>query len=190
MSQTKFCVDAILKNDRDGMNEIYKTIRPQVFRYFNSRGVRDMNMLEDVFQDAIMNIYIKAKKGEITNSGSCFGLIKQYCYFIIGNRKQKKSGNEEMFEHFDKLDVEEDADIVRDMEEQEKEACFWNNLRKMSKDCITVISMRRDGKKHQEIADHLGVTSNAATVRFFKCLKKLTDRIKADPMAQEYLQEV
>jgi len=95
-----------------------------------------------------------------------------------------------MFEHFDKLDIEEDADIVRDMEDQEKEACFLNNLRQMSKDCITVISMRRDGKKHKEIADQLGISSNASTVRFFKCLKKLTDRIKADPKAKEYLMEV
>ena len=187
MSQTKFCVNAIINNDSAGMNEIYKTIRPQVFRYFNSRGVRDMNLLEDVFQDAIMSIYLKAKEGKISNTGSCFGLIKQYCYNIIGNRKQKKSGNEEMIEDFNKYDSEDDSDIVKDMENREKEDCFWRNLRKLGKDCITVISMRRDGKKHQEIADQLGVSPNAATVRHFKCMQKLVTLIKADTVCKELL---
>ena len=189
MTPTKSCVDTIAKNDREGINEIYQTIRPQVFRYFYTRGIKDINLLEDVFQEAILNIFLKAKKGDLTNTGSCFGLIKHFCFHIIGNRKQKKSGNEEMFEHFDKFNLVEGSNIEKDLIEKEKDICFWNNLRKMSPDCIQIITMRMEGEKHKTIADHLGISNNAATVRFFKCLKKLTTLVQNDPDCQDYLNQ-
>lgn len=171
-------IRALLQNDSKVIREIYKNFYPMIRRLVCQNGGRELEA-EDVFQDAILEIYKRAQRPDFRLSCRFSTLLWSFSY-IIWRNLLKKFGNEILILPPEMNDLIDIPDF--DFKEFERQKMFDNAFLKLGKDCQKLLQLFFDGFSMQEIAKRMGFRSEKyARVRKHECKEKLIELIKKQP---------
>lgn len=176
---------AIRSADREGIKAIYKEFLPRIRSFITRNGGSEADA-EDVFQDALLLLFDKARKKDFVLSSAFYTFLYGICRNLWGSRLQKKSRTEVTLQ--DDFKYTKQEDIVFDMEEAEKEGIFWDSFYQLKPDCQTILQLFFNKKSMEEIATTLSLSSAAyAKKRKFLCKEELIKIVRADRRYQSYL---
>ncbi len=167
-------IQALLENDTRLIQEIYRDNAGQVSRWIqkNSGSVADA---QDIFQEALTAIYIKAAKGNFKLTAPFGALLMQICKNKWIDRLRKKSRSPE-------VRIEEDMryedTAVRNLTEETetaylREQILEQTFEKLSDLCRRILQLLAEGIAAAEVATRADM-SNANTV--YRRKKACTDR--------------
>lgn len=183
VSETDYYLLGILEGDSRVLNEFYANYFERIAAFI-IKNSGDINDAKDVFQDAIMIIYQKAKKTDFelksTLSAYFYGVCKNI--WLQKLRKQKRivplsiEGNQ----------IENDSTIEKDIEERNKQQLFFSKFSLLKEGCQQILKLFFAKKSMKEIAQKLGLGSEGyAKKRKYECQKKLLELVKEDNIYKE-----
>lgn len=171
-------IDGLLKHDRKVIAAIYKNYAPSIQQLVLKKGgtVADAR---DVFQDALMVLYHKAKD---TN----FELTSQFNTFLYGtarfiwDRKRKKMANNTMTIPEDNRYISGE-DIEQDLINRERNKLFQDCFTKLGVFCQQILQLFYNQKSMAEITEQMKLKNEHTTRnRKYRCQKNLETAIKKD----------
>ncbi|MGB0931017.1 MAG: RNA polymerase sigma factor [Chitinophagales bacterium] len=178
MNQTEYIyLQYITQNDRTGLQKIYSLFLPRIAKFIVANG-GNVHDAKDVFQDAIVIIYQKARKDDFKLTSKFSTLLYGVCRNLWGNRLQKVSRRRVTFLEEDKYkDVVADLDNV--MEKEEKSKLLWMAFKQLGAECQKLMQLFFGKKKMVEIVEVMGYSSLAyGKKRKYVCKERLVKRIK------------
>ncbi len=175
-------LQALLKNDRKGIEAIYKEMFPNIRKWVqrNSGNEQDAG---DVLQDAIIVVFEKASQPNFELTGSFYSYLTSVCRFIWLRKLKKNSrttGNLPI-----EKDISEDASIETILQEEERVALFQKYYNTLNEVCKKVLKLFFEGRKMKEIATQMGYAEKFARVKKHMCQKKLISKIQGDRRYRE-----
>ena len=176
-------LSAIISGDRVVLTQVYTTLFPSIRRLIQEHGGSEDDA-KDVFQDAIIVIYEKAKQPDFQLTSKFSTFLYSVCQNIWRSRQQKKSSAE--------LTIPEHAKYIADESFQadflqvERGKLFYKALRQLGADCQKLLELFFQKRSMDEIAQAMNFASEGyARVRKSQCKDRLVDIIKNDPAFQE-----
>lgn len=139
---------------------------------------------KDLFQDAIMIVYQKAKAPDFELKYS----LHTYFYGICKNLwLQKLKRQKDLRPLLVEEDIiQEDLSIIEVIEERNKQQLFFKKFSLLSEGCQEILKLFFAKKTMEEIAQKLGLGSAGyAKKRKYKCQKKLLELVKEDVLYKE-----
>ena len=173
-------IDFITSGNSEGLQQIYKLFLPRITQFITRNG-GNADDAKDVFQDAIIIIYEKAKHEDFTLSSGFYTLLYGICRNVWGNRLQKKSRQTVTL-----LDDYKYSNYVVDglnelIEREEEAKVFWSAFQKLGEDCQRLLRLFFDKVKMSEIVKIMGLSSESyAKKRKFVCKERLVKLVRAD----------
>jgi RNA polymerase sigma factor (sigma-70 family) len=176
-------VAAILKGDPTLLRQIYQKNFPLISNLIRQNGGTEEDA-KDVFQDAVMVIYEKAKLPgfQLTSQFSTF--FYGICRNLWGSRLQKKSFTEVTIPD----DVKYMADKLTDVDHAalEQRKLYDKAFARLGEDCQKLLLLFFQKIPMEEIAAIMGYGSEGyARRRKFMCKEHLTELVKSYPEYQE-----
>lgn len=134
----------------------------------------------DVFQDALIVFWQKAKSGNLVMTAK----ISTYIYSVCQNLWRKELDRKKRLSN-----EEKDSPVSLDMDTPEKEKIIAKCLDQLGETCRKVLMYYYfDEMSMQEIADKLGfANTDTAKTKKYKCKQKLDELIKAQYSEQDFL---
>lgn len=134
----------------------------------------------DVFQDALIVFWQKAKSGNLVMTAK----ISTYIYSVCQNLWRKELDRKKRLSN-----EEKDSPVSMDMETPEREKIIAKCLAQLGETCRKVLTYYYfDEMSMQEIADKLGfANTDTAKTKKYKCKQKLDELIKAQYSEQDFL---
>ncbi len=176
-------IKAIVNGDNPGLQRIYEDFLPRIRYLVTTNGGREADA-QDVFQNAIILIYEKAKKPDFKLSSGFYTLLHGICRNLWGNRLQKKSFKEVTIP--EQLKYSSEDDVQADIEQLEEQNVFWESFRQLGADCQKLLRLFFDKEKMDKITQLMGFGSVSYTKkRKFQCKEKLVELVKSDARFEE-----
>ncbi len=180
----KVIVEGIRKQDKQILQDIYLNYFPAIKRLIldNSGSEQDA---KDVFQEAIIIIYRKAKEGNLKLTSSFKSYIYGICRFIWIKQLAKNKEDSEKLEGY--IEYEEVPDISTDeYEKNEQYKLYQKHFKRLGEDCQKLLQLFLKKVPLKEIAQELGIDSDQYIKRKkYKCKEQLIRYIKSDPNYKE-----
>lgn len=176
-------IQALIKNDLSGLRLIYSEYLPRIQMLITKNGgsADDAN---DIFQDALVIIYEKAKGKDFKLTSSFYTLLYGVCRNLWGNRIQKKSFQEVALPEDIKYINEEN--ILNDILKEERAQIFLESFNQLGGDCKKLLRLFFDKIKMEKIKEMMGFSSvSYAKKRKFVCKEKLVKIVKSDSRFKE-----
>lgn len=169
---------SLKNNDFKGIEKIYKEFSPMIIKYVcNNSG--NQQEARDVFQDALLVIYEKLKKGNFKLSASFKTYLFSVCRFIW-LKKLKKSQKMVITDKFENTLIDE-SQIEEVLLQARKMKLYRKNLSALSNECQELLKYSFDGKSGKEIAGIMNYSVEYVKRKKFRCKNALTRAIKNDP---------
>jgi len=177
----KILIEGIKKQNEKVIAEIYTRFFPSVRHYIyrNNGSIEDA---QDIFNDAIVVVLMKAREGALELKCS----LKTYIYAICRNLWLKKINSEKI--DLISYDEVEDTLVGSGVIEEElynfsrAQFLFQKHLVKMSSTCRRIIQYFLEGMSFKEISEIMHYDNESyARKRKYRCVKLLVKRIKSDP---------
>ncbi len=182
-------VDSIRKEDRVALLEIYKIYFPQTRHYImaNSGNVFDA---EDVFQDALVLIYLKIKKNTLNLKNSfgsyLYGVVK-FLWLKELERKRKYFGTS--VEDADLLLG--DIDFLEDYVKMEKRKLVLEHYNELNEECKKILDLHIKETPISISTAIMGYASDQYTMnRKSKCKSRLFRAVWNNPRYKELKDEL
>lgn len=177
----------LVEGDHAVIRSIYSLYLDKVSDWIkrNNGGRQDAM---DVFQEALTQLLLSAKKGKLENVESFSSYLIGTCKYIWLGRIKKESRISSLKEE---LKNREELVYIQDWQEGEKlthlRTFLSQNRQKLSETCQRLLGLLANDIKPILIAEELNMT-NANTVyrRKFACFKKWRELIEVDPMYQQW----
>ena len=168
------------KRDRNALKEVYREYKTEFFR-FASRYTKADDLLEDVFQDALIAVYENALSGKLDNLKSS---LKTYLFstgkFMIFKkfRDTKEIATEETY-IFDQREKNVMEDILEDDGPNEYQRKLIANFKKLGDKCREILELfYLQGLKLDEIVAVQGYENkNVVKSQKSRCLKTLRELV-------------
>jgi len=177
-------LEGILKGDSMVIQAFYAKYFDGIVSFVvrNNGGVDDA---KDIFQDAIMIVYQKAKDPSFELKHTLYTYFYGICKNLwLQKLKQQKRIAPLLKEEEEEL--EETTSIVEEMEERSKQQLFYSKFALLKEGCQQILKLFFAKKTMEEIAKKLELGSAGyAKKRKYKCQKKLMELIKSDPLYKE-----
>ena len=172
-------MEGLRNADNSVLKAFYERFLPAIVRLVeNNSGGRDDAL--DVFQDALMVIYKKAKADDFKLTSS----LSTFLYAVCRNLWMKKL-NKKSFSEVSIKDTEvykDDADMLETMNKLEKYRLFKSKMNELTGNCKEILELFLNGVDMKKIANQLGLSSVAyAKKRKFVCKEQLIGLIRKDP---------
>ncbi len=178
-------IQAIRENNSQGLRRLYDQFLPRI-AYFISKNGGSFDDAKDVFQDALIIIFQKAREDHFQLTSSFYTLLYGVCRNLWGNRLQKKSRTEVTLNDDYKYTSEPGLDQL--VEQQEEKQVFWDAFKKLGRDCRQLLQLFFAKVKMAQIVEQLGLSSvSYAKKRKFQCKEQLVKWVKADERYQELI---
>jgi RNA polymerase sigma factor (sigma-70 family) len=181
-------IDSIRREDRNGLLELYRVYFPQVRHYImsNSGNIYDA---EDIFQDALVLIYIKIKKHTLILSSS-FGTylngVVRFLWLKELERKRKYFGNSLNSSEF----LPTDEDIVEDYIRMEKQKLIFEHFVELNDECKKILDLHIKETPISRITAIMGYRTDQYTRnRKTSCKERLIRSIWNNPRYKELKNE-
>lgn len=181
-------ITAILTGDRVLLTrmrqELYPMVRTMVLK---SKG--DEERAKDIFQEAIMVIYEKAKKPDFVLTSKFSTFFYGVCKYRWLKWRQKKSSSEVTIAHDDLYEIVEDWEPEYGSPKWERGKLYDHAFAQLGEHCQKLLLLFFNKKPMEEIAKELNI-SNAGNARKQKerCKNKLTELVTNDPRYQDLIE--
>ncbi len=181
-SDQKF-LQAILEHNAAGLRQIYDLFEPRIHALIRKHGGQESDA-EDIFQDAIMILYDKARQPGFQLTSSFYSLLYGICYRLWSNQLKKSSRKE--------VTLPQDTTFIQDndmealMEANERHKLFARAMQRLGDECRQLLELFFQGLSMKDIQQAMNFSSEAyVKKRKFHCKEKLVAHAKADPAFAE-----
>ncbi len=177
-------LEGLLGRDPAALENMYEHLFPGIAKYvLDNSGSRED--AEDVFQEGLLVLYRKAKKGELALSSSFYTFFYAVCKRIwmkkLSRGKTKRA-----------LPLEEERmgelphEIEQALDRSEQYQLYRQQFKLLGEDCQNLLLLFFRGQSMAEIAAQMGYGSEGyAKKRKFQCKEQLVQLIKADGRYRE-----
>jgi len=177
-------LQGIISNNAQIVQEIYDQFFPGVVRWLERNQGKRADA-EDVFQEALMAIFNRLKKGDLVIEHAFNTYLFAICKRIWFKRLKKPDFHVTSTDEL-ALNSSESELITQSMERSEKMTLFRSKLLQLGADCQKVLQLHFAKKSFAEIAQLLKYTSEEyARRKKYLCKNELTKLIKADVRYRE-----
>lgn len=180
-------LEGLRNRDSSIIRYIYKEYYPTIKYLINSNSGYDTDA-EDVFQDALVIVYRKLAKNDLTLTSSFKTFLYSVCRNLWLQRLDKKVFSSD-FLKLEELDEMQDPVYAEPVEmESDKYKVFQQHFLSLSEDCQKILRLFMNKVSLKEIAEIMGFkTEKYAKTRKFMCKEKLKNLIMNDPYSKKYL---
>ncbi len=176
-------VAAILNGDSTLLRQMYQKNFPLIKSLIQQNGGTEDDA-KDVFQDAVMIIYEKAKHPGFQLTCQFGTYIYAVCKNLWRSRKQKKSFSEVTIQEDIKYSTGELPDMDYAASEQRK--LYDKAFERLGENCQKLLSLYFQKTTMEEIARQMDYASEGyARRRKFMCKERLTELVKSYPEYDE-----
>lgn len=178
-----YYLKGIADQDTKVITEIYKDILPGIIAWVKKNGGQEEDA-KDLFQEMIISIYKKMKKGdfELTCKFWSYALVVCRNLWFASNRKTDRISYVEVV---DDERVEIESDMQEEIERKEQYLLYRKHFQSLSDSCQQVMSLFFAKVKMSEIAEKMKSTESYIKKKKFKCKEELLQRIQNDPIYHE-----
>lgn len=176
-------IKGLLEHDNRVLAAIYQNFSPKIRQFVVKRGGTAEDA-KDVFQDALMVIYNKAKSKDFELTSQFSTYLYGICRFIWDRKRKKMANNTVTFPEDDRYISEKD--IEADLLHRERHNVFRHNFLKLKPFCQKLLKYFYDKKSMSDIAQLMGLKNeHTARNRKYRCQKSLEVLIKKDGRFEE-----
>lgn len=181
-----------LKRLREGQKKfieiLYKENFPSISHWIkkNSGSEKDA---EDLFQDALVVVYQKAKDPEFALncklSTFIFGVVKKMWLHKLRTKDRYLATDFTLTETFSSSNQ---AIIDHLIEEHEIDILYKSKFKKLTDECRSILSLFFNGSSMSQVMESMGFqTENMTRKKKFRCKEELIKLIKKDPRYGELM---
>lgn len=176
-------VTALLANDASVLDELYEKFSGKI-KWMILQNNGNETDAADIFQDALLSIYNKAKTGDFTLTCPMEAFLYLICknkwLNVLNKRKTQKVTNTdtEGFNYIgeDNFRLAEDCVL-----QQERSNLLTEKLALMGESCKNLLKLSWSGISMDEVAKQLNVTYAYARKKKSECMAKLISLVKESP---------
>jgi len=180
----EFTAENILQGLKDSDTKVLDYVYDNFFyqiKVFITRNHGTEEDAQDIYQDAILVIYLKALKNNLTLSCSFNTYLYSVCRLLWLKQLEQKRHLKTVAEDTG-IFVELDKNVLELFEKNERYKLYQDHFKKLSFSCQKVLELFLAGIPLKEIANILGFKSEQyAKKRKHQCKEKLVSSIKSDP---------
>jgi RNA polymerase sigma factor (sigma-70 family) len=179
----------IVEQNQTVLNYLYVNVFPKVRKLFDKKGV-DYDTANDIFQEAIILMFRKAKSNKLDSTIMVESYIVGICKLILVNQiKHEKKDNTQIVPMPEIFDDSVQM-IVSEYLQSRRRKLFLEHFYKLQEDCKKILMSFFEGKSYVEIATEHGLISEEyARRRKYLCKEYLVKSIKSDPLFSKLLNE-
>ncbi|MEO6036929.1 MAG: sigma-70 family RNA polymerase sigma factor, partial [Saprospiraceae bacterium] len=149
-------LSAILSGDRAVLTRMYATLFPAICRMIKENNGSE-NDARDVFQDAVIVIYEKARQLDFQLTSKFSTFLYGVCYNLWRSQQQKRSASEVTIPEHAKYIPDHSCDV--DLLQIERSKLFYRSLRQLGADCQKLLELFFQKQSMDEIARAMGFAS-------------------------------
>jgi RNA polymerase sigma factor (sigma-70 family) len=187
-SEPAILIDSLRREDRKVLLEIYKSFFPQVRHYVLSNSGNNFDA-EDMFQDALVLIYMKIRNNTLflnSSFGTYLNSIVRFLWLKELERKRKYFGTS--------LDITErladETDFLEDYLRLEKRKLILYHFYELNADCKKILELYISETPISRITVLMGYSSDQYTKnRRTTCKDRLVNAIWNNPRFKELKNE-
>lgn len=182
-------IEGLIKNDSSVINEIYKNFSGKIIAFIkNNNGTTDD--ARDVFQDALMTIYHKAKESNFTLTCPFEAYLFMICKSNWINKLKRNSktavtindGNGYKYE----IDKEQ-KNIDEMLSEYDKMKLYQSKFDQLGEVCKQLITLSWTDMSMEQVAEKMNLTYAFARKKKSECISKLTNMIQNDSLYKQLI---
>lgn len=178
-----YTVEAILEgiktSDHIVLKYIYRKYYP-VIRFFIIKNSGSDEDAKDIFQESLILIYNKLKKGTLVLDCSFKTYLYSVCRLLWLKNLEQQQIKRSLHDSQDYVQL--DSSLENEYVEQERYRLYQKHFKTLSKDCQKVLKLALKEKSFTEIARKMKYKSEKyVKKRKFECKERLIKRIQNDP---------
>lgn len=176
MSNDSYFTEGLLTGDKNVLQEIYDRFFLKVKKFvLQNKG--DSTDAEDIFHNALIQLYVRLKKRELIIKSSFEAYLFTTCKNLWRRELNKKRVTKpEVIELEDKH-----TENAMALLEQEQWELYIEKFQLLSENCRKILTLLFNETSYEEIVDTFSYASKVvARQRVFKCKAKLTKLIQED----------
>lgn len=181
-------IEALKREDKQVLLSIYRDYFLQA-RHFILANRGNIFDAEDIFQDALVLVYMKGRKGNIewrSSFGTYLNCIVRYLWLKQLERRRRINGEGLQAA----MEMEIEADFIEDWIRLEKRKLIFHHFKKLSEECQRILSLSISETPLNNITILMGYSSDQYTRnRRTLCKTKLIASIWNNPLFKELKNE-
>jgi RNA polymerase sigma factor (sigma-70 family) len=176
MLDDAYFIEGLRSGEERVLQEIYDQFFSKVRTFvFQNKGT--LTDAEDVFHNALMQLYIRLKKRELIIKSSFEAYLFTTCKNLWRRELNKKRVTKPHVVELEDKETENAFALL----EQEQWELYIEKFQLLSENCRKVLTLLFNGTSYDEIVETFSYASKVvARQRVFKCKAKLTKLIKED----------
>jgi RNA polymerase sigma factor (sigma-70 family) len=176
MSNDAYFIEGLRTGEQTVLEEIYDCffIKVKIFVLQNKGSVSDA---EDIFHNALIQLYIRLKNRELTIKSSFEAYLFTTCKNLWRRELNKKRVTDSKVIELEDKETENAVALL----EQEQWELYIQKFQLLSENCRKVLTLLFNGTSYDDIVKTFSYASKVvARQRVFKCKTKLTKLIQED----------
>lgn len=171
-------IAGLLAHDSKVLKAIYANYASRIQYHIQQKG-GTIDDAKDVFHDALMVIYQKAKSPDFELTSQFYTYLYSVCHFIWDRKRKKKANNTVTIPEDSGLTIEED--LEENILQRERHLIFKQNFQKLGQFCQQILQLFFAKKNMTEIAKVLDLKNeHTARTRKYRCQKELEKLVRSD----------
>jgi len=161
----------------EALNYLYSSFFPKIHAMIRGLGGQESDA-NDIFQEAIIIFYRKAKKKEVDETTAVLPYLMLTCKHIwLKFYRDEKNIWESYPEN-----ISNENNLIQEYIDSKKKALMYKHFRMLAAECRRVIKAFYKGMNYREIAEKYGYSSeDYARRKKYICKDILVQSIKSDP---------
>ncbi len=187
-TQSSTIIDSIKREDKKALLDIYRDYFPGV-RYYIMTNSGNIYDAEDIFQDALLLIYMKIRNNTFFlkySFGTYLNMVVRFLWYKELSRKRKYFGTRIDSEEF----YQDEIDFIEDYIKLEKRKLILDHFSELNEDCKKILSLFVNDTPLERVTALMGFTSDQYTRnRKTSCKERLVKAIWNNPRFKELKNE-
>lgn len=181
-------LSALLAGDRGALEQLYREQFPAIRDLLRKTGGSETDA-KDVFQDAVLVVYQKAKQPDFQLTSQLSTFFYGICRNLWLNRRSKKSTFSEVAIPEDEQYTIGENSPEAEFLQVERDNLFWSAFRQLGDDCQKLLELFFQKLPMETIAAQMGFGSEGyARRRKLQCKARLVELVKNRPEYRELLE--
>lgn len=177
-------IDGIRRHEEKILNYLYKRFFKEINFFILKNNGKEADA-KDIFQEALIIIYRKAKHEDLVLTCSFSTYIYSVCRLLwLKQLKQRNVAVGDISEMGDRIEMDDETQSV--FEDNERYALYQKHYSKLAEDCKKILKLFLENNSLKKIAEIMGYKSEQyAKKRKFMCKGYLVKSIQKDPKYKE-----
>lgn len=188
-SRDQYIIDGILREDGKILRQIYAEYFPGVIKYLCKSGGTEEDA-KDIFQDAIIVVFLKAKKDPYFLKASFNSFISKVCRYLWMKHLRDASLDRNSYSLKDYSIPSLDNSVLEEMAYMEKQKLVWKHFEELGPECQTLLTLLIEKTPIEVVVQKMGYSSiQYARNRKLNCKNLLVRKIWHSPEYKELRNE-